>query len=201
MGPSQPSTTEYLSWFSPVPRNTRRITQQILAKSGKAPANARCHRGGQTLRLDPHHPGPGAPAGPAPALQGRSGLATDRGGGRCQRWPVTAPGADDAAAGDACVRGDHAVPQNAVRTEPPMLNLPAPSITPSASPRLQTLRPRLPRQASPVTPPAQPGTLMPLPVRAQRCPGAGSLARRRGNQRHSRHARNHRQLTPLAKPA
>ena len=77
-------------------------------------------------------------------------------------------------------------PQDAVRTEPPMLNLPAPSLTPSASP---------------VTPPAQPGTLMPLPVRAQRCPGAGSPARRRGNQRHSRHARNHRQLTPLAKPA
>jgi hypothetical protein len=77
-------------------------------------------------------------------------------------------------------------PQDAVRTEPPMLNLPALSLTPSASP---------------VTPPAQPGTLMPLPVRAQRCPGAGSPARRRGNQHHSRHARNHRQLTPLAKPA
>ena len=29
----------------------------------------------------------------------------------------------------------------------------------------------------------QPGALMPLPVRAQRCPGAGSPARRRGNQR------------------
>ena len=91
-------------------------------------------------------------------------------------------------------------PQDAVRTEPPMLNLPAPSLTPSASPRFNPRGPGC-RAVSPVTPPAQPGTLMPLPVRAQRCPGAGSPARRRGNQRHSRHARNHRQLTPLAKPA
>ena len=100
-------------------------------------------------------------------------------------------------------------PQDAVRTEPPMLNLPAPSPPPSASPRPQT--PAAPAAAAgqPVTPPAQPGTLMPLPVRAQRCPGAGSPARRRGNQRYGRrgnqrqgrHARSHRQLIPLAQRA
>jgi hypothetical protein len=92
-------------------------------------------------------------------------------------------------------------PQDAVRTEPPVLNLPRRPLPRRPARGCRPPRPRLPRQASPVTPPAQPGTLMPLPVRAQRCPGAGSPARRRGNQRHSRHARNHRQLTPLAKPA
>ena len=41
-------------------------------------------------------------------------------------------------------------PQDAVRTEPPMLNLPAPSLTPSASPRLQT-------PAAPAAAAGQPG--------------------------------------------
>jgi hypothetical protein len=47
-------------------------------------------------------------------------------------------------------------PQDAVRTEPPVLHLPAPSPPPSASPWPQTPRHRLLRQASPVTPPARP---------------------------------------------
>jgi hypothetical protein len=77
-------------------------------------------------------------------------------------------------------------PEDAIRTEPPVLNLPAPPLPHRSSgghrpPRSPQLRP-----ASPGTPLARPGRVMPWCPRPMACTGPRFPAARHGNQRQGR---------------